>query len=57
MSKTEIILDQVRIERERQLKLWGNTFDDKNTRNDWITYVISYVGKLFNEKDTLDTDD
>jgi hypothetical protein len=49
--QTEISVDRVRanilakidIERYRQNGLWGTEFDDKNTFNDWVSYVCRYV--------------
>ena len=37
-------IEKVKQERERQQKLWGNEFDDKNTANDWVSFVIHYLG-------------
>lgn len=37
-------IELVKQERERQEKLWGNKFDDKNTANDWVAFVIHYLG-------------
>ena len=39
------ILDEISAERAKQDKLWGNEFDDKNTPNDWVTYVVAYLGE------------
>jgi hypothetical protein len=32
-------------ERDYQDKMWGNDFDDKNTMNDWITYIAKFAGR------------
>lgn len=39
------VVDEVIAERKRQLRLWGDHIDNKNTPNDWMAYVFSYVGK------------
>lgn len=39
------VLDEVFSERMRQMRLWGNDFDDKNTANDWASYIMNYVAK------------
>ena len=31
-------------ERERQIDLWDNTFDDTHTQNDWVAFITSYAG-------------
>ena len=41
----EIIFKEIDAERKKQEKKWGNDFDDKNTGNDWIAYITSYLGK------------
>lgn len=38
------IFDQIRKERECQNAKWGVAFDDKNTANDWSSYVTRYNG-------------
>lgn len=38
------VIDEVCQERQRQVDLWGNDFDDKNTANDWHAYVSHYLG-------------
>lgn len=42
MSDFERIVQQIKEEREYQAK-WGNNFDDKNTANDWATYIAQYL--------------
>lgn len=39
------ILEEIRRERERQDKLWGTAFDDRNTINDWAAYIGQYNGQ------------
>ncbi len=43
------VLDEVKQERERQvaLALDGDTpsFDESNSRNDWVGYVTAYAGR------------
>lgn len=37
------LITEIAEERARQVKLWGNDFDDKNTANDWVAYILNYV--------------
>jgi hypothetical protein len=39
------ILDEIRAEREYQNTQWGVTFDDRNTLNDWSTFICMYSGR------------
>ena len=39
------ILEEISSEREYQNTQWGVTFDDRNTLNDWVTYICMYSGK------------
>jgi len=39
------ILDQIVAERERQDGLWGDSFDDRNTLNDWCAYLMIYAAR------------
>ncbi len=39
------ILEQIAQEIERARKQWGTVFDDKNTLNDWATYINIYLAK------------
>jgi hypothetical protein len=39
------IFDEIQGERAYQDKKWGTSFDDKNTTNDWVTYIDQYAGK------------
>ena len=32
-------------ERDYALKKWGTVFDDKNTLNDWVTYITLYASQ------------
>jgi hypothetical protein len=41
---TEKVLKDIRNERDYQDTQWGQEFDDKNTLNDWATYIIIYLG-------------
>ncbi len=40
-----IVLEEIRVERERQDDLWGVEFDDQNTLNDWVTRIVICAGK------------
>ncbi len=37
--------EEVEAEVIRQLKLWGTEFDDKNTANDWVAYILYYLAQ------------
>ena len=37
------IFDNINAERDYQDKKWGVLFDDKNTLNDWVTYINRYL--------------
>lgn len=39
----EVFFRDVIAEREYQDEKWGNEFDDKNTINDWATYINNYT--------------
>lgn len=39
------IIDEIKTERTYQDQKWGTTFDDKNTINDWVTYITQYATK------------
>lgn len=46
------IFQEIKKERERQKKLWGDKPDDRNTRNDWVAYICYYVSRgAYNGKD------
>lgn len=40
-----IILDEIEREREYQNEKWGTDFDSLNTPNDWVTYMVQYMGE------------
>lgn len=42
-EKREAIFDEINTERDRQNEMWGSDFDDKNTINDWTSYICRYV--------------
>ena len=37
--------DDIHQEVLRQVELWGTEFDDKNTANDWVSYILYYLGQ------------
>ena len=41
----EHILTEIDVERSRQDELWGHEFDDKNTINDFGSYITRYVSE------------
>ncbi|KKL65224.1 hypothetical protein LCGC14_2157140 [marine sediment metagenome] len=40
------IFDEIDTERKRDEELWGHEFDNKNTPNDWVTFVIWYLSRM-----------
>lgn len=36
-------LVEIAVEVNRQIKLWGFEFDNKNTANDWVAYITRYA--------------
>lgn len=44
MTRPEIF-DAVETERAYQESKWGDTFDQLNTPNDWVTYIAKYLGQ------------
>jgi hypothetical protein len=43
--RRELVFELISKEREYQDNTWGPTFDDKNTPNDWIAYIMHYAGR------------
>lgn len=43
MDRREIFA-AIENERAYQDEQWGTEFDDKNTINDWVTYIMHYAG-------------
>ena len=41
----QTVLAEICAEREYQDGQWGMDFDNKNTLNDWIVYIMSYAGE------------
>lgn len=41
----EMILSEIDVERKRQKRLFGTTFDALNTPNDWVAYITRYVAE------------
>ncbi len=39
------IFDEIDNERKRQEELWGDEFDNKNTPNDWVTFITRYASR------------
>ncbi len=44
------IFDEIDTERKRQDGLWGHEFDDKNTPNDWVTFVARYLSQAADDR-------
>ena len=54
MDVTDTVLNEVKLERKRQLTLWGNLADNENTRNDWAAYICRYASDgAYNGKNCL----
>ena len=39
------IFAEIEKEREYQNHKWGEDFDNKNTPNDWVAYMMKYLGR------------
>jgi len=39
------VLEEVKAEREYQDRCWGTDFDDKNTLDNWVSYIVTYGGR------------
>lgn len=39
------IFKKIDHERDYQEQKWGPKFDKRNTPNDWVAYLVQYVGK------------
>lgn len=49
------IFNEIKTEREYQIKKWGNSLDDKNTPYNWSAYISNYATKaLTGDPDGLD---
>ena len=44
-NKIAEIFEKIATEREYQNQKWGNSFDSKNTPNDWVAYISKYLGQ------------
>lgn len=42
---TAPVLEEIKAERDYQDRHWGPDFDDKNTLNDWVTYITQYCAR------------
>jgi hypothetical protein len=45
MTELTEVLSDVHSEVERARAQWGTAFDERNTLNDWITYINIYLGR------------
>jgi hypothetical protein len=52
-TERQWIFEAIDDERDYQEGKWGTSFDDKNTANDWVTYINQYAS----EAAQLDFDD
>ena len=41
----EQIFEEINKERDYQDQKWGTEFDDRNTLNDWVTYISIYLAR------------
>lgn len=39
------VYDDIRVERTYQDDKWGSGFDDANTPNDWVCYIVQQASK------------
>lgn len=53
-SALKSVLEEVKIEREYQDYKWGPEFDDKNTLNDWVAYIVAYTGHAVQAKTPME---
>ncbi len=53
MNREKLLAQYVK-ERDRQDKMWGLSFDSKNTPNDWATYVNWYLASATRNGATVD---
>lgn len=37
------IFDEIDVARKKDIEEWGHEFDDKNTPNDWVTFITRYL--------------
>lgn len=44
------IYDEIKTERDYQDGKWGTLFDDKNSPDNWVFYIIGYLGNLYRER-------
>lgn len=45
-NKKERIISEIKAERENQKNKFSNTFDESNSINDWVCYIIAYLGRV-----------
>jgi hypothetical protein len=43
--ETRKVLEEIFTERQYQETKWGDSFDSKNTANDWVAYIVKYAGQ------------
>lgn len=44
-TRCDRITEEIVAERKYQQAKWGNKFDKLNTPNDWVCYIVQYLGK------------
>lgn len=47
--------EEIKKERDYQDTQWGTSFDDKNTTEQWVFYIIGYLGNLYRERQPFRT--
>ena len=45
MENIDYILRDIKAERHYQNTQWGTKFDDKNTANDWVAYIVNQMAE------------
>lgn len=44
------IYEEIKAERDYQDKKWGTAFDDTNTTEQWVFYIVGYLGNLYRNR-------
>lgn len=42
------VFDEIQAERNYQNRGWGDEFDNKNSLDNWVSYIITYCGRASN---------
>ena len=47
---TESILEEIRVERNRQIGMWPHESDDKYNRAEWMGIITHYLGRVLTRR-------